>query len=73
MENTIGIIKKTILGIEKPFKMSDLYAKLAEKGITNKKLILKVLDQLLDERLVDYDDISEENVIYYSRLATVIV
>ncbi len=71
MDNQIIIIKKTILGIEKPFLISELLYVLREKGIVNKELILRVLDLLLNEGLVDYNDIQDDTVKYCSLFATV--
>ena len=65
------IIIMTILEMEKPFLMSDLFEKLALQGVTNKKLILSVLDLLLDSGLVDYKDISQEDIWYYSLLSKI--
>ena len=71
MDIVLNLIKKTILEIEKPFLMSELFKVLEGKGIKDRRLILRVLDQLLDDGLVDYKDMSDNDVIYYSLLSTV--
>ena len=71
MDRILNLIKKTILEIEKPFLMSDLFDVLEKKGVRDRRLILRVLDQLLDDGLVDYKDLSNDDILYYSLLSTV--
>ncbi len=59
------IIQKTILEMEKPFLMSDLFNKLALVGITDKEVILNVLDELLNIGLVEYSDVNDDLSVYY--------
>ena len=59
------IIQKTILEMEKPFLMSDLFNKLALVGITDKEAILNILDELLNMGLVEYSDVNDELSVYY--------
>ncbi len=59
------IIQKTILEMEKPFLMSDLFNKLALEGITDKEAILNVLDELLNMGLVEYSDVNDDLSVYY--------
>ena len=70
MNNKILIIKSTILEINKPFLISELFTELEKKGIHNKILILGVLDQMLDEGLVSYDDFKEDSPVYKTFLIT---
>ena len=59
------IIQKTILEMEKPFLMSDLFNKLALVGITDKEAILNILDELLNMGLVEYSDVNDDLSVYY--------
>lgn len=59
------IIQKTILEMEKPFLMSDLFDKLALDGIKDKEAILNVLDELLNIGLVEYSDVNDDLSVYY--------
>lgn len=51
-------IRKAIQGMTIPFCISDLLYRLKEKGLQNKGLILRVLDDMYDEGLVRYDHIA---------------
>ena len=66
-----SVIQKTILEMDKPFLMSDLFAKLSEQGITDETIILRILDQLLNSGLVSYSDIQDDVAIYCSTFATI--
>lgn len=55
------IISKTILSMNIPFKLSDLYKRLATQGIRDHALILDVLNELYENGLVDYSSV-EDNV-----------
>ena len=57
--NTKIIISKTILTMNEPFKLSDLYVKLAEQGIQDCVLILDVLNELYENGLVDCSSIED--------------
>lgn len=54
------IIKETILEMERPFNVSDLLYRLALKKVTNRTLILEVLDELCDNGLIDYSEINDD-------------
>lgn len=63
-------IRMTILEMEKPFKISDLFDRLAEKGIKDQTLIRKVLNQLLNVGLVEFSDVVDDIALYYSTLSS---
>lgn len=52
------LIQKTILEMEKPFLLSDLFDKLKSNGIKDKTAILNILDELLNSGLVEYSDVN---------------
>ena len=54
------IIKETIIDMERPFNVSDLLYRLALKKVTNRTLILEVLDELCDNGLIDYSEINDD-------------
>lgn len=54
MENIRSTIRQTILSLEKPFCIADLFIVLNSIGIKDRDLILEVLDELYDRGLVDY-------------------
>lgn len=56
MEN-VRNIRREILAMDKPFCLTDLYSRLERKGITDRGLILRILDELYDEGLIEYDKI----------------
>lgn len=58
--NTKIIISKTILAMNEPFKLSDLYVKLATQGIQDYALILDVLNELYENGLVDYSSVEDD-------------
>lgn len=53
------LIQKTILEMEKPFRIVDLLLKLKGMGITDKNLIFKTLNNLLNRGLVLQSDIMQ--------------
>ena len=55
--NDVSNIRKEIMAMEKPFCLTDLYIRLEKKGITDRGLILTVLDELYAEGLIEYDKI----------------
>lgn len=65
--NTKLVISRTILEMDIPFKISELYSKLDEKGIKDKALILDVLNQLYESGLVDYSSFEDDTFEYRSR------
>lgn len=60
------IISRTILNMEIPFKLSQLYEVLEAKGITDRELILDVLNQLYEKGLVDYASVEDDTLEYES-------
>lgn len=67
MINEISIIKKTILESKKPFSVRELLKMLKKDNVENRELIFSVLDQLLNDGLVGYDDFIDD-VPYYKPL-----
>lgn len=53
-------IRETILQMERPFNVSDLFYKLDSIGIQNRALILEVLDELCDSGAIDYSEINDD-------------
>lgn len=47
-------VRKAILGQATPFCISDLIARLSQKGLTNKDAILNELDELFDNGMVEF-------------------
>ena len=47
-------IRGIILRMEKPFCISDLIARMEQKGINDRKLILQVLDEMYEEGVIEY-------------------
>lgn len=56
--NLYGEIRRTILSQELPFCISDLYD-LLESLTDDRDLILEILNELYDRRLIDYRAIEE--------------
>ena len=54
MDNIRAQIRFSIMKMEKPFCISDLFYRLERNGITDRELIIQVLDELYDEGLIDY-------------------
>lgn len=65
------IISRTILNMEIPFKLSQLYEVLEQKGITDKELILDVLNQLYEKGLVDYAFVEDDTLEYESNFGRI--
>lgn len=54
-------IRETILEMERPFNVSDLFYKLdTAHGIRNRTLILEVLDELCESGAIDYSEINDD-------------
>ena len=51
-------IRTAILGMEKPFCITDLFLRFEKQGITDREIILSVLDELYDEGFIEYDRVS---------------
>ena len=66
--NTKIIISKTILAMNEPFKLSDLYVKLAAQGIQDCVLILDVLNELYENGLVDYSSIEDDTFKFCTKI-----
>lgn len=67
--NTVDVkveISETILNMEKPFKLSQLYIELERKGIVDKYMILDVLNQLYESGMVDKTDVEDDTPEYQS-------
>lgn len=64
------MIRNVILEMDKPFKMSELFAVLREKDIINKWLILSILEQLMNCGLVTTSDVEDDMAIYRSVFAS---
>lgn len=47
-------IRQTILAMEKPFCIADLFVALDLVGITDRDLILEILDEFYERGIVDY-------------------
>ena len=60
------VISRTILNMEIPFELSQLYEVLESKGITDRELILDVLNQLYEKGLVDYASVEDDTLEYES-------
>ena len=69
-QETKYIIRRVILEMERPFKMSDLFAALKEKNIYDKWLILSVLEQLMNSGLVTTSDVEDDMALYRSVFAS---
>lgn len=55
------IIRETILEMERPFNISDLFYKLdSVNNIKNRALIMEVLDELCDSGAIDYSEINDD-------------
>ena len=54
-------IRETILEMERPFNVSDLFYKLeSAHNIQDRTLILEVLDELCDSGAIDYSEINDD-------------
>lgn len=60
------IIRDTILDMERPFLLSDLFDRLGKMGIKDRSFILTILDELVDEGLVLYSEILNDSWAYTS-------
>lgn len=54
MENVCTKIRQTILSMEKPFCITDLFAALNSEGIDDRDLILEILDELYERGIIEY-------------------
>lgn len=70
MRNEVLIIRETIFKMEKPFSLKQLFNELKKNGITDKELIFKVLNELLDSGLVSLSDICDNQTTYISSILT---
>ena len=64
MSNNRDFIIQTILDMDKPFPISELFHKFQCKKITEKQLVLDILHQLLDSGLVEFSEIIDDMAIY---------
>lgn len=49
-----------ILGMDRPFKISQLLYEAEKRGLTNKDLVLGILDQLCESGLVKYSEVEDD-------------
>lgn len=54
MNNSRSFIRKAILEMTEPFHLEDLYDRLLKQDVTDRGLVLQVLEELYQETLVDY-------------------
>lgn len=54
MNNSRSLVRKAILEMTEPFHLEDLYDRLLKQDITDKGLVLQVMEELYRETLVDY-------------------
>lgn len=54
MKNDRTKIRQTILSMKKPFCIADLFAALNSERVTDRDLILEVLDELYSRGLIEY-------------------
>ena len=67
--NVIEIIRRTIINMDKPFQLTDLFNKLDEEHhITDIDLIVEVLNYLINEGLVSMSEIDFDVWAYQSNL-----
>ena len=60
-----AIIRQSVLTMEQPFYLSELFKLLEVKyGITNRTLILKILEELCESGAVKYSEVSEDDWAY---------
>ncbi len=65
------IIRKTILGMQKPFSLIDLYYILEkDHEISNRTLICNVLDELCDSGVVEFFEVNSSRWAYRVKRAT---
>ena len=58
-QDTVRVkVRMAILGMDKPFCITDLFLRLEEHGITDREIILSVLDELYDEGFINYDRVN---------------
>lgn len=58
--NTEMLICDIILGMERPFKISELLKKTDEQGIKNRDFVLDVLNQLCESGVIKYSEIQDD-------------
>lgn len=67
--NVIEVIRSTIINMDKPFQLTDLFKKLNEENdITDIDLIIDVLNYLINEGLVSMSEIDFDVWAYQSNL-----
>lgn len=54
MESICTKIRQIILAMEKPFCITDLFVTLSLEGITDRDLILEILDELYERGIIEY-------------------
>lgn len=58
VKNDVRIIRRFIMGQKEPFCLVDIYHRAEREGITDRGLVLNVLDELYEEGLIYYDRIN---------------
>lgn len=56
-----NIIYKTILEIDKPFSLQELFKKLKKQKILDIRITLVVLNEMLNSRVISYSEILSDN------------
>lgn len=57
-----AIIRQTILDMERPFSISDLFHRLESKyNIKNKQLALNILEELCESGLIKYSEVVDHH------------
>ena len=65
-QKELGMIRECILEMSTPFQLSLLLSQLEEKhGISDRRLVLMVLDELRDDGLLEYN-LKENDIWVYS-------
>lgn len=60
-QSSYEIVRKTILGMERPFNVSDLFYRLKKEcNVTNRALILEVLEDLCENDIISYSEIQDD-------------
>lgn len=54
------IISNVIMSMDRPFNVSDLFSRLAKEGVTDRSLILDVLDCMCECELISYEEIKDD-------------
>lgn len=59
------IIRQTILSMDKPFNMTDLFYLLEEEhGIFNRQLILNIVEEMCESGVIEYSEVIDDRWLY---------